>query len=308
MKVAVTGGTGFVGAALLRKLRKEGYDVVALSRAPRKLEGVDGVKIVHGDLSDDDALTRLTSGVDGVLHLAGLTHARRASDFFAINRDGAARVAAAATRAGARFVNASSLSAREPRLSPYAGSKEAGERAAAAAFGDGPMATLRLPAIYGPGDRAALPFFKMVGRGLAPEPATRPPARVSLLYVDDAASALCAALAVDDRRPLEVGDDTADGRLWFEIAKELGGVLGVSPRRLRLPRALIAAYWSSARRAAALLGRTPAMREGQAREFFHPDWVARAPLLAAVSGWRAAIPLREGLARTVDWYRAQGLL
>ena len=70
------------------------------------------------------------AALEAVVHVAGLTKARREAEFFAVNRDGSARLAeavAAAAAPGARCVLVSSMAAREPRLSPYAASKRGAE-------------------------------------------------------------------------------------------------------------------------------------------------------------------------------------
>lgn len=73
-RIAVTGGAGFVGGAVVRLLRDRGDTVVTLVRDPRKappdLAG-PGVELVASDLSDVDELAEQLRGVDGVIHIAG---------------------------------------------------------------------------------------------------------------------------------------------------------------------------------------------------------------------------------------------
>src|SRR5436190_14143655 len=73
MRYAVTGATGFVGGALVRLLRANGHDVVALVRTPARAAALAtaGVALVEGDLDDRAALDRLCTGVDGLFHVAG---------------------------------------------------------------------------------------------------------------------------------------------------------------------------------------------------------------------------------------------
>ncbi|GAB4517380.1 MAG: NAD-dependent epimerase/dehydratase family protein [Amphiplicatus sp.] len=307
--VAVTGGSGFIGSVLIRRLLDRGDRVKALARDPRKLPCAEDVEPVAGALEDDAALARLAAGADAFIHCAGVTHARRAADYAAANAEGARRAAEAAAKAGARFAHASSLSARRPDVSPYAASKAQGEALASAASGDNEWLIVRLPAVYGPGDRASLPYFRLVRAGLAPEPWTTPEARASLLFVEDAADALIAAL---DRAPprgvYEADDDAPEGRSWRDIGQTLGAVLGRAPRRVRLPRPLVSLYHGLARGAAAAAGRQAPFRAGQVGEFFHPDWVARENRLSVAAGWRPAVSLKEGFAKTVRWYQENGLL
>ncbi|MEA2423662.1 MAG: hypothetical protein QOH13_72 [Thermoleophilaceae bacterium] len=74
MKAFVTGGTGFIGQRVIKRLRDRGDDVVALVRNPEKAAGLreQGVQLVEGDLSSDDAIKRATDGVDGVFHIAAV--------------------------------------------------------------------------------------------------------------------------------------------------------------------------------------------------------------------------------------------
>ncbi|MBB5517738.1 NAD-dependent epimerase/dehydratase family protein [Amphiplicatus metriothermophilus] len=307
--IAVTGGSGFIGAALIRRLVARGERVKALARDPRKLPCADDIEPIAGALEDDAALARLAAGADRFIHCAGATHARRDADYDAVNAEGARRAAEAAARAGARFAHVSSLSARTPAVSPYAASKARGEALVSAAAGENERLIVRLPAVYGPGDRAALPYFRLVRAGIAPEPWTTPEARASLLFVEDAAEALVAAL---ERAPAgavyEADDDAPEGRAWREIGQTLGEILGRAPRRVRLPRPLVSLYHGLARGAAAAAGRPSAFRSGQVGEFFHPDWVARENRLSAATDWRPAVSLKEGFAKTVRWYQENGLL
>jgi nucleoside-diphosphate-sugar epimerase len=69
----VTGATGFVGAAVVRELRRAGHQVRALVRAPARASALagQGVEIHPGDVTDKETMRRPMTGVDGVFHLAG---------------------------------------------------------------------------------------------------------------------------------------------------------------------------------------------------------------------------------------------
>lgn len=308
-RIAVTGGTGFIGAALIDQLLADGFEIRALARSATRVKRGGEIEIIEGDLEDERALDRLADGADALLHLAGQTHAPSEQDYARINVKGAANAARAAARAGARFVHTSSLSARRPETSPYARSKADSETAVADASGANSFVALRLPAIYGPGDLVTLPYFKMLKSGFAFEPATDAPARASILFVEDAADALLAAASHGDAgRVYEVEDDRPDGRSWSEIGKTLAAVYGSSPVTLRIPKPAVALLHEGVRAAESIFGKTPSIRQGQVNELFHPDWVARDNLFGAATGWRARTSLDEGFAKTVRWYQEQGLL
>ena len=150
-----------------------------------------------------------------------------------MNRDGTALLSALAPEA--TFLLLSSLAAREPQLSPYAASKRAAEEVVAGR--SGPWLTVRAPAVYGPGDRETLAYFKAVARGLAPRPKVAD-ARLSLIHVADLAEAL--ALALDQPPPpstYEIDDGRDGGYSYRDMADAAGRALGRRPLSLAVPRA-----------------------------------------------------------------------
>ncbi len=309
MRVAVTGGTGFVGAALISHLMDRGFEIRVLARNPDRFNAPKTITVVRGGLEDAAALNALAEGADIFFNLAGVTHARASDDYHSTNVDGAARAAQAAAAAHAKLIHISSISARAPEVSPYARSKHDSETAIRAASGNNPWLALRLPAIYGPGDLVTLPYFKLVKLGLALEPRTSTPARASILYVEDAAAAIVeAANSAPSGAVYEVGDERPDGHAWSEIGATLGEQLAKRPRTIRVPRSLIGAYHKIISTAERAVGRKPSVREGQVNEFFHSDWVARNSLLSDATLWRPTTPLKEGFAKTALWYQKNGLL
>ena len=74
MKAFVTGGTGFIGSRVIKRLRSRGDDVVALVRNPAKATDLvdQGVMLVEGDLSSDAAIKHGTEGADAVFHIGAV--------------------------------------------------------------------------------------------------------------------------------------------------------------------------------------------------------------------------------------------
>ena len=306
MLVAVTGASGFVGPHLVGALSRRGWKVRLLLRRWSPLPSLAGVEaeIVWGDLDDEAALGRLVEGVDAVVHAAGLIKARRASDFMAVNRDGTARLAALAPHA--RFLLLSSLAAREPGLSPYGASKRAAEQALTGRVG--PWLAVRAPAVYGPGDRETLSYFKTAEHGLAPEPMEKG-ARLSLIHVADLAEALALALATPVPAAVyEIDDGRPGGYGYADMAAAADTALGRRLTRLPVPRPVMAAVaglnslWQS------LGGATRILTPGKVAEIFHSDWAAHDRRLAEATGFQARYDLKTGFDDTVQWYRAHGWL
>jgi len=309
--VAVTGATGFVGSHLLRRLAQSGARIRILTRRmPESLPADATLELVLGDLADRLALRRLVDGADAVIHVAGIIKARDAADFQRINVEGSRQLAAALDDAapGARVIHVSSLAARESGLSPYAASKRGGEDAMAPVAARGRLTIIRPPAVYGPGDTEILPMFQAAQTGFCPYPAARG-ARLSLIHVDDLASALCVALDVDLPDPIyEVDDGRPGGHAWPEIAADLAAALGRPVRAYRLPRGAMALIAAVAEAHRNFGGPVTALCRNKVAELYHADWVVRGPQLQQHSGWQPRIDLARGLRDAVTWYRGEGWL
>jgi nucleoside-diphosphate-sugar epimerase len=304
--VAVTGATGFVGPHLVAALARHGWKIRLLVRRWSPLPSLAGVEadLVLGDVADEAALRRLVDGADTVIHAAGLIKARRPSDFMAVNRDGTARVSALAPTA--RFVLLSSLAAREPLLSPYGASKRAAEDVVANR--SGPWLAVRAPAVYGPGDRETLAYFRAVAWGFAPRPNV-PDARLSLIHVADLANAL--ALAVERPAPAsvcEIDDGRDEGYGYGDMQSAAQAALGRTARTLAIPRIAMDGIALVNGISHVLGGPVQILTPGKVNEIFHGDWAVHDRRLAAAIGFRARYDLASGFADTILWYRRHGWL
>jgi 2-alkyl-3-oxoalkanoate reductase len=301
--VAVTGASGFVGRAVVRRLDAAGWRVRALARSSSvaRLVGLP-VEIVPGGLEDMAALERLVAGAAAVVHCAGAVRALAPTDFHRVNVDGLGRLVDAVRSDGARcrVVAVSSLAAREPRLSPYAASKRAGE-ARLAAVDDVAWTIVRPPAVYGPGDQALRPVWRALRLGILPVLGS-PQARFSLVYIDDLADALVGLVRSGDhaRRVFEVHDGRVGGYAWSDVLEAARRWRGRGVRPVRVPRAALVALAyvqvvvQRARR------RQPLLTPGKVRELLHVHWVCDNTGLTRATGWMPRIGLDEGLRRTLS--------
>ncbi len=301
--LAITGGTGFVGGHLLEQAVAGGHIVRALARSVQPDR--PGVEWIRGDLQNVPALAGLCKGADAVIHVAGVVNARGEAGFRAGNVDGTRAIldAAAAANIG-RFVQVSSLSAREPRLSLYGASKAKADRLVM----DSPLdwVIVRPPAVYGPGDHEMLDLYRLAARGWAVAPG---PGRFSLVHVTDLAAALLALATTDkgSRRIFEIEDGTG-GVDHRGMAALLGAAVGKQPRVLALPTAALKIGAAFETVKARLSGKLPKLSFDRARYIAHPDWTADAAPLLALGIWEPQVRPDEGVRRTADWYRREGLI
>ena len=300
MIVALTGATGFLGSHVLAQVLGAGHQVRALTRQPQAAR--DGVTWIAGNLDEPGALIALVSGVDVVVHIAGVVNAPDAQAFDRGNRIGTANIISSAQAMGVkRFVHVSSLAARLPELSLYGASKRAAEDIVIASALD--WRVVRPPAIYGPGDTDNLELFRFAKRGLLPLPRR---GRLSLVHADDLAPLILAMAGSDVGRVLYEADDGQPGG-WshYDYARAIGDAVGRRPLVARLPKAVLnlgAAIDGAVRGSRAKLTRD------RVAYMTHEDWTIEADLRPPISLWTPQIPTLDGLKATAAWYRDHGWL
>lgn len=301
LTLAITGGTGFVGAHLIDAALAAGHRVRALTR--RRQDERDGVAWIAGSLDDGESLAALAAGADAVIHVAGVLNVPTAEAFEAGNVAGTrAMLDAAAAGSVRRFVHVSSLAAREPQLSMYGASKARAETLVRTGALD--WAIVRPPAVYGPGDRETLDLFRMAVRGLVLMP---PQGAASYIQVGDLARLLVALADPAAPSPglVEPDDGHPGGWPHRAFAAELARAVGRRALAVNTPRPLL----DLAARADRLVrGAGAKLSADRVSYFCHPDWVANPARAVPRDLWQAQVALPEGLAATARWYRDAGWL
>jgi nucleoside-diphosphate-sugar epimerase len=308
--VAVTGATGFIGRCIVRRLLQDGWRVRALARRADAGLSDAGAEIVRGSLEEPARLHNLVRAADAVVHCAAAIRAPSKGAYVQINCEGTLRLAEAvlAEPRPPRLLLMSSLAARAPEVSPYAATKRMAEDAVRRALGDrAEVCILRPPAVYGPGDRATLPIFRQIQKGLLLVPAAD--SRFSLLYVEDLAEIVARLLGAArwDGEVIEP-DDGRGGYCWTDLARIAGDHL---QRRVRTVAVPWAALWLPAALGelmGTVLRRAPMMTLGKLRELYHVDWVSQAGSGAQLRATPAPVAFDRGFATTLAWYQERGWL
>lgn len=220
--VAVFGGTGFIGRALVQAMARAGYRVRVATRdmfkaAPLRSFGAVGQVVpVACRTASADSVKAAIGDATVVVNLLGILYEKGGARFESIHVETAARIAEAAKAAGAaRLLHVSAMGADAESDSAYAASKARGEAAVLAAFPDATV--IRPSVVFGPGDglftRFAglarnLPVLPLFGGGAT---------RMQPVYIGDVITAMMAMLATD----------SAKGRIY-----ELAGPRAVTLREL----------------------------------------------------------------------------
>ncbi len=126
IKIFLTGGTGFVGKRILRDLLEKNYQVRCLVRqgSEQKLVSYQakGVEVIHGDVTDLNSLEGKLAGCDAVINLVGIIRSfpGKGITFEKMHYEGTANLVNAAKSQGVRrFLQMSSLEARQNGKTPY---------------------------------------------------------------------------------------------------------------------------------------------------------------------------------------------
>jgi dihydroflavonol-4-reductase len=199
----VTGGTGYLGAALVEVLVRRGLPVRATVRSPERASVLpDAVERVGADLADEEALARAMAGCEGVFHLAAsVGHSPR--DTREANVEGTRRVLRAAQRAGVRRVVYTSSSAAiiEPSglvseraenctalVDPYSTTKAEAEGLVFAAAREGMDANIvNVVNAYGPSPRGPFSYNALLLAAMRGDVESIIDARVGWVLAEDVA-------------------------------------------------------------------------------------------------------------------------
>lgn len=304
MRVVVTGGTGYLGAAIVRALHARGHQPVIYARRA-SVAALPGVAI-DGDVRDRLSLRRAADEADAIIHTAALVsvwHARP-REFDDVNVGGLENVIDTALSARLqRVVYTSSFLALPPggdtralEANDYQRTKVRALDVARAAAAQGvPIVTLCPGVVYGPG---AATEGNLVGRLVTDHLARRLPGLIgadrpwSYAFVDDVANAHVTALERPDASgEYQVGGENAQQMRVFEIVREFTGC--PLPRRIPFAAAWVAGVIEEAR--AKLSNHRPVLTRGVVDIFRH-DWSMNSERSQKELSYHIT-PLREGLQR-----------
>lgn len=271
MRIAVTGAGGFVGRALVARLRRDSVQVLPVVRTPAGIAG----EVSIDDLASAD-WAPLLRGIDAVAHLAARVHVMKdrsddpSTAFRRVNHDGSVALFRGAAQAGVgRFlfvstakVNGETTARGQPFRAgdppaprgPYAISKaEAEESLRDLAGTGGPALTIiRPPLVYGPGVGANFRSLVRAVRGGLPLPLGRIDNRRSLVSVDNLVDLIALCLV----HPGAAGETfmASDGHdlSTTELVRLIGDALGRRARLMPVPPRTIAVLGSALGRRAAV--------------------------------------------------------
>ena len=197
----IFGGTGFVGRALIGRLRREGFRIVVPTRnreLHRGLTVVPEVRVVTADIYDPETLRSLLRNADVAINLVGILNEKghhRGRGFYVAHRDLTDAIVSACVDAGVpRFLQMSALKANaKSGPSDYLKSKGEAEAKVRAAPESLAWTIFQPSVIFGPGDSFVNRFAGLLK--ISPVlPLARANARFAPVFVDDVAEAFCTVI------------------------------------------------------------------------------------------------------------------
>ena len=327
MRILVTGGTGFTGKALVRRLLDLGHEVVALDykEGLKTAELRDwGAGVIIGSVTDTAVVRRAMEGVEVVHHLAAAFREMNVPDtyYWEVNVQGTRNVLDEALKQGVRkLVYCSTCGVHgnidhppggeDAPIQPadyYQRTKYEAEPPVRTFHQRGlPAAILRPAAIYGPGDpERFLMIFRRVAHGKFPmfgngKTLYHP------LYIDNLVDAFVAAMAdgVGDGEAYLIADDE-----YLEIedlVKRVGRALKVDVKIPHYPVWPVVAAGHVVEKACRPFGITPPIFPRRV-DWYRQNRAFKIDKAKRDLGYEPKVGIDEGLRRTADWYRREGYI
>jgi nucleoside-diphosphate-sugar epimerase len=318
MKILITGGTGFIGSHLIDHfLVYKNTEIYVLVRDLNNLKWLKGLKInlLEGDLLN---IPLLPPDIDYVFHVAGSTKAYKIADYYTVNQQGTASLFHALQAQNIlpkRVVYLSSLAASGPcsngtavkedsppcPVSPYGKSKLEGETEALKFKDNIPLVIARICVVFGPRDRALIPYFKFIQKGILPSVGSKQKL-ASLIYIKDLIKALdlCIHKELTNGEILHFANPEPSS--WEEFGRIAAEAMHIKLINFKFP--LPIAYLVSC--GAEVMGkirRDPSILNRQKFEELRQDgWIADTQKANEKLDFTPQYSLNKAIHETIDWY------
>lgn len=321
----VTGASGFVGSHLADLLKEKGYHVRCLLRktSNRKwLEG-KGFEFFDTGLFDKEGMRKAFEGASYIYHVAGVVKAKQPEGYFRGNVDTTRNILETAldfkdslkrvlivssqTAVGPSYTEDSPVDeTTEPHpITTYGRSKLEQERTAQSFMDRLPITICRAPAVYGERDTEIFIFFQTYKKGLMTTIGTDRKL-VSLIHVTDLVEGF--RLAAESEKAAGQTYFISSERFytWDEIGDITGEVFGKKSFQVGVPHPIVFGIAGVAELFSNFSSKPATLNIEKARDITQTYWTCSTKKAMDDFGYRQNIDIREGVRRTVAWYKQMG--
>lgn len=307
MKILVTGGTGFIGGHLTSALTKNGHQVKVIARSLERTKslGKIGARVVIGELGDKEFLKKELAGIEAVCHLAaipGQIWGIPWEDYKKVNVDYTQNLLEVSLiNKIKRFIFCSSIQAADPSTL-YGKSKLEAERAVKRSGLE--YVIIRPGVVYGPGDkRMILSVCRLAKKGFLPL-INGGKTKLAIIYIDDLTCLFlkCLNFGAKNKMFLGIGEEITFKNLVEIINRELRK----SCWKISLPAKLVKIIAFPLETASLITGIQPLLTRQQV-DFVTLDWHFDITEEER-KFWQPKIKFKEGIQKTIKWYKENGYL
>jgi len=320
MKVLVTGGTGFIGSHLIKRLVKKGHEVICIAKDEMNMELLkkDQVKVVLCDLNEDRDWKSILNNIDIIYHLAGVTRAKKFDEYYDGNYRATKNFVSLCIKHAnqlSRFIYVSSLAAVGPTIddqpigedspyspvSDYGKSKMLAEQEVLKARSKLPITIIRPSAVYGPRERDMYDYIKMIKQGYQLLIGFHKK-WLNLIHVNDLVDGIL----------LAGENDRAKGEIYFigskssytqqELGYAIAKAVSTKPIRIHLPHVVVYLIGLIVGFIGKCINRQMFFNLEKAREAVQERWDCNIKKATDQLSFNPRISLADGMKQTYKWY------
>ncbi|MDF2434417.1 MAG: hypothetical protein JWP44_4048 [Mucilaginibacter sp.] len=321
-RVLITGATGFVGYHLIAEALNNNLEVYAAIRKSSQIDHLKELNInyTYPDFGNVMVLKKELdeNKYDYIIHAAGVTKARSASEYDDINAGYTMNLASAAAESQnnlKKFVLISSLAAIGPLNSLNGVITEQTTPNPVTAYGKSKLhaeenlkaikslnyCILRPTGVYGPRDKDIFIFFRQLVKGIEPY-IGREAQKFSFIYVTDLAKAAIKALHTAGQCAYNLSDGAVYDR--YELGNITREVLNIKPYKFHLPVNFVKLIASVSEKYGSLKNKASTLNVEKLKELMAVSWACDIESAKADLGFYPEYNLRTGVTETLKWYKS----
>ena len=329
-KLLILGATGFIGSHLCLAAKGHDMDVVAAVRKESNLSFLqkNNIPYFNFQLNQVDLLHQQIINfkkehpqLDSIIYNVGCTQSLNTKNYYQINFQYLKNFVKALQKADyfpKKFLFTSSLAVHQSQkgeaiqenapfnpLTHYGKSKAEAEEFLSS-VNEFPIIITRPTAVYGPNDLNFLPLIRSIKNHLEIYPSS-PTQGLSLVYIDDLVNAYFAILNHDSLSgPYIISD--GNNYTAKELNQTIKEILAVKTLEIKLPLTILKTMALLSEKKDKLSGKAGIFNRDKVKELTAISWHCDSNKLMNATGFRAEFNLKEGMQKTIQWYKQHGYI